>query len=355
MAVEVTVSRVASALATLFQDKIIAQMNRSVVLAQLLPHAPALGQNLTWDVEFPNSGASSNSALAEGAAVTVFGDDDVVPAVLQWGNYSEAISLTGKARAIARASGSPSELEDLFGQKLERAVRRLTKNLARDMYVGPGSGERILGLFGGASLTSGAPLAANGSYAGIDRSTYALWGGNVLSNGGAPRALDIPLMRDMRRTIYDACGEMPDLIVCDSFQHEQYGLTFGAERRYVQEVTLRGQKITLDGGYRALEFDGIPVIADVNCPAGTMVFLNSNYVKMRQLPDSADEVNKSMGVLSLHGTAEEQFKSGQTRLFARVNPLARTGDAYNFQLILYPQMQVERCNALGVITDLATS
>lgn len=355
MAVEVTVSRVASALATLFQDKIIAQMNRSVVLAQLLPHAPALGQNLTWDVEFSNSAESADSSLAEGATVTVFGDDDIVPAVLQWANYSEAISLTGKARAIARASGSPAELEDLFGQKLERAVRRLTKNLARDMYVGPGSSDRILGLFGGASLTTGSPLAATGTYAGIDRSTYATWAGNVLANGGAPRALDVPLMRDMRRTIYEACGEMPDLIVCDAYQHEQYGLTFGSERRYVQDVTLRGQKITLDGGYRALEFDGIPVIADVNCPAGSMVFMNSNYVKFRQLPDSADEVNKSMGVLGLHGTSEEQLKSGATRMFARINPLARVGDAYNFQLILYPQLQVERCNALGLISDLATS
>lgn len=355
MAVEVNVSRIASALATLFQDRIIAQMNRSVVLAQLIPHAPALGQNLTWDVEFENSGASTNSALTEGATVSVFGDDDVVPAVLQWGNYSESISLTGKARAIARAAGSPSELEDLFGQKLERAIRRLTKNLARDLYVGPGTSERILGLFGGSTLTTGSPLAATGTYAGIVRGTYAAWAGNVNSNGGAQRPLDVPLMRDMRRSIYDACGEMPDLIVCDSFQHEQYGLTFGSERRYLQDVYLRGQKITLDGGYKALEFDGIPVIMDVNAPAGTMTFLNTNYVKFRQVPDAADDVNKSMGLVGLHGTSEEQFKSGETRMFARINPLARVGDAYNFQLILYPQLQVERCNANGLITDLATS
>jgi hypothetical protein len=37
---------------------------------------------------------------------------------------------------------------------------------------------------------------------------------------------------------------------------------------------------------------------------------------------------------------------------ARLNRLARTGDAYKFQLILYPQLQVERPNSCGVIADL---
>lgn len=351
----VSVSRISSALATIFQDRINAQMNRTVVLAQLLPHEVGSGKNMSWDVEFSASDEATDSSLTEGAPVTVFQDDDVVPAVLQWGNYSEAIQLTGKARAIAAATGNPSDLEDLFGQKLERAVRRLTKNIARDLWTGAGTGQLMLGLFGGATLTSGAPLSAVGDYAGIARATYSDWACNVSSNGAVPRGLTFDLMREQRRLIYDACGEMPDLILCDSFQHEAYGKLFGSERRYVQEVTLRGQKITLDGGYRALEFDGIPVIADVNAPAGSMTFLNTNYVKMCQLPDKADKVNGSMGMLGLHGMAEEQFNSAETKLFARINPLGRAGDAYGFQLVLYPQLKVERCNTHGVITDLATS
>lgn len=345
----VDATRVASALATIFQDKIVAQTNRSVVLAQLLPFAPGTGKNLQWDVEFKASGEATDSTIADGADVATYQDDDIVPAVLQWGTYSEAFGLTGKARAVASAAGNPNDLEDLFGQKIERAVRRLTKNIGKDLWSGAGGTNQIAGLDGGGAV------AATGTYAGIARATYAEWAANVLANGAVPRALTFSLMRDMRRKIYEASGEMPDLIVCDALQHEKYGLLFGSERRYVQEVSLRGQRIVLDGGYRALEFDGIPVIADVNCPAGKMFFLNSNYIKIRQLPDVVDAVNGGAGKVQLHGTPEEQFGAQMTALTARINPLARTGDAYKFQLILYPQLQVERCNAQGVIADLTTT
>lgn len=351
----VDMARIADALATIFQPKIVAQMNRSCVALQLLPYAPGAGKNLQWDVEFKASGESTDSTLNDGADVSTYQDDDVVPAVLQWGTYSEAFSITGKARAVAAAAGNPQELVDLFGQKIERAVRRLTKNLGKAVYQGTGATNHIHGLFGGATLTSGAPLAAAGTYAGINRSTYADWKANSLANGGTARALSFELMRDMRRKIYEASGEMPDLILCDAFQQEQYGLLFGKERRYTQEVTLRGQRIVLDGGYRALEFDGIPVIADVNAPAGAMLFLNSNYVRVRQLPDMVDGVNGGAGMLNLHGSAEEQFGAQSTQLMARINPLARTGDAYKFQLVLWPQLQVERPNACGSITDLIAS
>jgi hypothetical protein len=339
-------SRVSSALATLFQSRIVAQMNRSVVLLQLLPTAPAIGQNLQWDTEFKNSGEATDSTIADGADVSVYQDDDLVPATLQFATYSEAFAVTGKARAAARASRSPDELADLFSEKIERAVRRLTKNIAKDIYTGNGASNKMAGLIGASAILS------TGTYANIARATYADWAGTELANGAVPRALTFQLMRDMRRSIYNACGEQPDLIVCDAAQHEKFGQLFDGQRRYNQDVFLRGNKITLSGGYKALEFDGIPVIADVNCPSGKMLFLNSNYVKLRQLPDEADGVNQSAGMLQLHGTAEEQLGSGATSLMARINPLARTGDAYKFQLVLYPQLQVERPNANGVISDL---
>lgn len=351
----VDVSRITNALTTVFADRITAQMNRSVVGLQLLPYAEGSGKNMSWDVEFSNSGEVSDSTLAEGADVSTYQDDDIAPAVLNWGNYSEAFALTGKARAVAASAGNPSDLVDLFGHKIENAVQRLCKNLGRDIYTGTGATNYIHGMFGGATLTSGAPLSAAGTYANINRATYAAWGANVLSNGGVARPLTFALMRAARREIYEACGMMPDLILVDAQQHEKYGALFGDQRRYVQEITLRGQRIVLDGGYRALEFDGIPVVADVNLPAGTMLFLNSSHIKMRQLRDLNDAVNQSRGTLGLHGSAEEQFGQASTRLTVRINPLAITGDAFKFQLICYPQLQFERCNSHCIITDLETT
>lgn len=349
----VSASRVASALATLFQDRIADQMNRSVVTLQLLPHQASTGQNIQWDAAFSASSESTDSTIADGADVSVYQDDDLAPAVLQYGNYSEAFSLTGRAMAIARAAKNPKELEDLFGHKIERAVRRLTKNIGKAIFTGSGATNHIHGLMGGSTLTAGAPLAATGTYAGLARGTYAAWASTNVLNGGTPRALSFAIMRDTMRGIYEACGETPDLIVCDAAQHDAYAELFGAERRYVDNVAIRGETITLRGGHKALEFDGIPVIKDVNCPAGVMLFLNSNYVRTRQLEDSPNAVNGSMGMVNLHGSAENQFGARGTMLSARINPLARTGDAYKFQLILYPQLQVEHPNTCGVLGDLS--
>lgn len=353
----VDLDRVTDALPTLLADKVIAQMNRSAPELQLIPFKAGQHKNLTWDVEFSNASESTDSSLDEGETVTTFGDDDIVPATLNWCDYSESIAVTGKALSAARGSagnvGGASELQDLWVHKTMGAVRRLAKNLGRDFWVGTGSGNRMLGLYGGTTLTSSAPLSNAGTYAGVIRGTYDAWKANVLLNGAVQRPLTFDLMRDMRKAIYDACGEMPDLIMCDSTQHEAYGKLFGDNRRYTQEVVVRGQKIVLDGGYRALEFDGIPIVASVNHPAGYMTFLNTNYVRMAALDDMPTEANRSPRMVQLQAMPEEQLQSGACPFRARLNPLAVTGDLYPIQMILYPQVYIERCNAFGVLGDLA--
>lgn len=352
----VDLSAVTNALPTLLQDKIIPQMNRSAPELQLIPYSAGSTKSMVWDVEFKNASESANSALAEGVAVTTYGDDDIVPATLNWCDYSESIAVTGKSMAAARGAAGhgagASELQDLWVHKTLGAVRRLAKNLGKDFWQGPGTGNRMLGLYGGATLTAGAPLSNSGTYANVSRATYTDWKANVLLNGGVARPLSFDLMRDMRKAIYDACGEMPDLIMCDSTQHEAYGKLFGDQRRYVQEVTIRGQKIVLDGGYKALEFDGIPIIASVNHPAGYQTWLNTSYVKLRALDDMPTDANRSPRMVQLQAMPEEQLNSGVCPFRARLNPLAVAGDLYPIQMILYPQIQVERCNTLGCLGDL---
>lgn len=345
----VDLASISSALATIFEDSIASQFNRSVVLPQLLPFQPGAGKQLTWDVEF-GDGLAADSSIADGADVSAYNNDTIVVASLPWATYSEAFGVTGKAVSAAAAQGNPSELAALFAEKIDRAVTRLCKNLAKDMYTGAAGGNKMVGL----TATAGG-LKAAGTYAGIDRAVKTEWAGNELANGGTPRANSLTLMRDMRKAIYTTCGEMPDLIVCDATQHEAYGNLLATNRRYMEDVTLRGRKVTLDGGYKALDFDGIPVIADVNCPAGVMVFMNTKYIRVRQLPDAVSSVPGASGggIIRLHGTAEEQLGQTATSLTARINPLAVTGDAFKFQLVMYPQVQVRRPNACGILGDLS--
>jgi hypothetical protein len=201
-------------------------------------------------------------------------------------------------------------------------------------------------------VATGGGIMSTGTYANINRATYSQWAGTLMSNAGVARALTFDLMREMRRRIYSASGLKPDLIVTTPELHEKYGKLFGQQRRYVQEIRLRGQTLTLDGGYQMLEFDGIPVLEDVDCPSEHMLFINTRYVRVVQLADQVDSVNNSMSMVGLSGTPEEQLGQPSSKLTARINPLGRDGDSYKFQLICYPQLQVRRPNSCGVITDL---
>ncbi len=336
---------IANSLTTIFEDLITSQINRATVLLQVLPVGPGTtGKNISWVVRF---GSAVGGARAEGADVTTLNNDDKVPATLEFGTYDDSFGVTGKAMATARAARNPEELANLFVDELNDCIERLAKGIAIDLYTGSGAANFILGL-----VASGGGITNTGTYANIDRSVKTQWQGTVVSNGGVGRALTFDLMRDTRRKIYIASGLKPDLIVTTPELHEKYGQLFGQFRRYVTEIRLRGTAITLDGGYQMLEFDGIPILEDVDCPTGDMLFLNTRYVRVLQLPDQADNVNMSTGIVGIAGTPEEQLGQPSQKLTARINPLGRTGDTYKFQLICYPQLQVRRPNSCGVITDL---
>jgi hypothetical protein len=341
----VAMAQIAASLTTIFEDQITSQINRATVLLQVLPVGPGTtGKNISWNARF---GAAVGGARAEGADVVTLNNDDKVPATLEFGTYDDAFGVTGKAMAAARAARNPEELANLFVDELGDCVERLAKGIAIDLYTGSGAANFIFGL-----VATGGAIMNTGTYAGIDRAVKTQWQGTVMANGGVGRALTFDLMREMRRRIYQASGLKPDLIITTAELHEKYGKLFGQQRRYITEIRLRGNTITLDGGYQMLEFDGIPVLEDVDCPASKMLFLNTRYVRVLQLPDQIDNVNNSMAMVGLAGTPEEQLGAPSSKLTARINPLGRTGDTYKFQLICYPQLQGRRPNSCGVITDL---
>lgn len=344
-----TNATIASALATLFEDRIAMQINRAVVLAQLLRTTPGTGKNIGWVSRF-GTAAPGSAVIGDGVAVSTFNSDTKLSATLNFGTYHDAFSTTGKARAAARASGNPQELVDLFAEEIMESVTRLAMAISVDLYTGTGATDNINGLLTASGAAPG--IAATGTYATIDRAVQTQWQSTVMANGGVPRPLSFELMREMRRRIYVASGMKPDLIVCDPIQHERYANLFSDQRRYVQSIQLRGQTITLDGGMQVLEFDGIPVVEDVSHPSGKMTFLNTRFVEMKVLPDSPDTVNQAAGSVQLAGTAEEQFGGSSIGLRARIQPLAVVGDAFPFALYIYPQIQVRRPNTCGSLNDL---
>lgn len=347
---DANLAAIAGTLGTLFEDEIVSQINRATVLLQMMPVTFSQSHTINWSVRV---GTGVGKTTTDGADVDLAADpgfDPKIPAQLQHGIYMEPFAVTGLALAGAMATGNPGALRNLFAEELSDAIERLTKKLAIDIYTGDGTGGAILGLY----ATAGA-MRATGVYAGIDRAVRTQWAATEMLNGGVARALTTDLMREMRQRIYTASGKKPDLIVCEPALHTKYGKLLGQQRRYVQEVTVRQQRIVLDGGYYMLEFDGVPVLEDVDSPAGKMGFINTRWIRMQQLPDAVSAVNQSMAQVGLKGTEEEQLGAPTAKLTARINPLGRKGDKYVFQLILYPALVNRRCMTGGFIGDLDAS
>jgi len=339
-------ANITNSLVKLFYDDLTNQINRQVVLAQLLDVKNGTGQNIQWVAKFGDATPAGNGVIADGAPVVTFNRDRKLPAVLQYGTYHDAFEVTGKAAAAAAAAGNPDQLADLFADDMMDAAQRLARGISGHVYSGSGAVDTIHGLTAAAG-----PLALTGTYAGIDKGVETQWASNQVDALGA--GVSFAMMRQTRRRIYTASGMKPDLIICDPEQHENYGNLFGDKRRYVDEIRMRGETIKLDGGYQVLEFDGIPVVEDEQCPSNQMLFLNTNYLYMSQLPDPVTMYNQSMGLTELAGTGEEQFGDGPTGLNARIIPLAKLGDSYQFELICYPALVSRRQNVHGSIVSLA--
>lgn len=337
---------ISASLQKVFDDDIVSSINRAVLLGQLLPTRPAKSDVVTWVNRFSDP-ASTTGPYADGANVTSFNTDLKVPAVLQYGGYSDAFEVTGKAAGGAAASGNPTQLEDLFAEEMMESIERLAQVLGQAAYTGTGTGDEIHGIAAAAG-----PLSDTGIYANIDRAAFPEWAGNVIDGLGAPLTPD--LMRQVMRVVYERSGMKPDVIICDPFQHEAYGRTFGANRTYRQDVKTRNGIITLDGGYQALDFDGIQVIEDVQAQPGEMYFLNTGKMYWSQLPDPG-EVFGGKGGMELMGSDEKQYGEGKLPLRARVNYLGKQGDKLPVQLVLYPSLVSRRQNCHARLTNLATS
>jgi hypothetical protein len=342
------VAAIAAVLNQRFDDDLTSNINRSTPVFQILPVKKANSPVLQWAEKFGTAATPATAALADGAAVVTFNSDTKVPALLDYTTYHDAFGVTGMAVAKAAAAGNPQQIANLFEEEMRESIPRLAMAVAQDIYSGPGTGNRMLGI----TATAGGTRAA-GTYAGINRGTFTQWSGNELANGGILRPLSIALMRRMRTTIYVASGLKPDFILCSPAIFEVYGNLLGDKRRYMEDVTLRGRKIVLDGGYQVLEFDGIPLIEDVSCP-DAMIFGNSRYMDVFQLPSPEDAINRAMGQVELKGTEETQYGETNTKLTARCQPLQIGGDLYNFANYCYPQVRVKRPQATGFLTDLQT-
>lgn len=345
---------VSPALEQRIRNRIVKQYNRSNVTLDLLPKIQGRGKNLAWDISV---GTATGQVFDDGQAVATFNNDTEVLATLPWAEYGDAFKITGRAEDVA--SGSDTELAELFLWKLTQARERGGVLANTDLWTGAGTAGPQL--FFGLTI-SGGPLDSTGTYAGQSRATFPQWAGNVLANAGVPRAISLSLLEYALEVTFTASGRIPSFGMCGPNLWRLVCELAGGDRRIMQEVYVRGQKLNLSMGFHAVEINGIPIFRDVGVPSGVLALFSEDCIGIEYLPAAPSRIarGKVKARVPFAGTPQEMSQppalpgAGGTGgpLFANLIELPANGNFDNWQLVATCQPRVTKPNAHVLIKDL---
>jgi hypothetical protein len=337
-----------SALSQLYAPRVINAFNRLSVLAALLPKKMGSGKNVAWDVFVANGSAET---FTDGQDVSTYNSDYALPAVLSWGLYRANFSVTELAQAAAAtSSGSALELLDLMNTQADQAAMKIAAKVNADLFNGT---TNIIGLDTAIGL-------ATGTYAGIDKGTYTGWAPTVSANGSVDRPLTKAIMDAHEAAIYTACGEMPDLIIASPTVCSKYEALFDSVTRValvnsdLSAASAPGvgmnKVMPSHSGWTGLFYKGVPVYRDRNATDEYMYFLNTNYLSLEFLPHPSVNTAAISKSVELKGLPN----SNMAGLAARIDAMAKTGQADKFSATCMLALKCSRPSAMGVIKDIDT-
>lgn len=352
-------TNIAAALSTTMDSELKRQWNRIAVGAATIPASFAVGQGggkqITWDVEF--SGATAASA-AEGADVVSgdFAQDPVVPAVLPYGYYRSAFALTNlELNAAAASGGNASALGNMVMERMMNSAAKITSTMNSDIWAGTGTdGSGNPTIFGFAGAVTGA-LLTSGSYAGLSKATYTEWAGNVLANGGTPRALTMDLLYNAEQLIYVGTGLPINVIYCDPGTFRKYAGIF--ESRIRMDAGSSGTPRAYSGAFEGdlLFWKGVPVLRDKDLASGTLIMGTTSECELKVLPSANQSLPPALEANPFALPSSNGSTSTPTGLMCSVYPLGRAGSAVRFLAEVFVQLKVKRVKAFALIQDIAVS
>lgn len=323
-------------LAQQYRGDIVRQINRRVVLLKVLRILRGEGKNVAWVAESSGQIAENYS---EGADAANFGSDAQASATLSWGLYRAPIHVTKLAMDAARTSSTPVGNQALWGRNIVNSAGALAALVEDDAFNGAGTGTLIAGL----DVAIGDDT---NTYATIVRGSSAYWKPYVVDPGSAT-AVTLAQLRTDIGTIYDNCGESPDLAIAPTAVFNKIAGLFDPNRRWTTVNTARGQ-ITLDAGYEGIQVDNCMFLKSKDATAGQIYYLNSNYVHFETLPDARvpNEILEAVPVDDGYGSLP---------LDMMFEPLAKNGPSSRGETLTTVQLVVTKPKACGVRKNVATT
>lgn len=295
-----------------------------------------------WDVEI------DGTAVGEGAVLddtTVTASDDAIPAELRIGKRRIFRRFQVDAVAISEAyNRAPEGLSRILTSEVDNSIRELRRKLNQRLWTGNGIQSGVGAESGIAGINLVADPAA--TYAGINPVTYPIWKPAVyLDNGGTNRALDRGLLDELEEELY--LQEISfDLVITSPQVKRLYAAEFDKVATYQENVNT-----TVDLGRGEYLYRGREMVIDPQCPADTMMFLNTGYMRLYSF-------------LFLQGQGQLSAMTPQAKIVAATRlggfvlymaQLPSNNSAvYNFEMYIMPQLQYMNRKQLAVICDLGT-
>lgn len=245
-------------------------------------------KSIQWKVNY--SGNASVGSYAENDSLGTAGEQAFDTAELSWAqNKMQArasglsIALGDGPNSIVKTMAMESELglkdlkRNLNLQLLSDGIGHRTSWAATDPALQTG-GTDITGILAG--IDDGSKVA---TYAGISRAANMWWQSYVLANGGVLRPLSETLMQQVINALMLRNGGTVTHILCDPDTWTSYGALLKADRR----INDPAGKYT--GGFKTLDFNGIPVVNVPGYAPNRMDFIDINLIEYHILLDFAVE------------------------------------------------------------------
>lgn len=288
-------------------------VSRDFFMLKRIPKLSGGGDGVRWKVQndVKNTSAASYSE-GDGAGTAVA--HQYLDARLVWRYVWVWIEVTGQMQAQAEGMGGFDGYRNVIQNETEQSILDLRSAINTMLLATSlGSASDIDGF--------GVGVKNSTSYATIDPTTYTAWKSYANSTSSA---LTMALMQDVKTTVEDTprFGNV-SVIPTGPVQWNNYGNLIAAQRRFTPQQTL-------DGGFQALDFEGVPVVKVPGFPTSRMDFWSEKDAK---------------------GKANFQYRV--LKNFETKDKSAGTADSMKFMVTHYAQLQVRNRRTQGYLSALA--
>nr|AKH45845.1 hypothetical protein [uncultured marine virus] len=122
------------------------------------------------------------------------------------------------------------------------------------------------------------PPTIAGGLQGLAVATNAFWKSTVLGNSGVDRPLTLPMLQEAEDQLDIDADAAASIWLSGHAQRRAYLNLLESSKRFVNNMTL-------DGGFKALEYNEVPWVVDKDCPDGLLYGLDEDQFRIFQQGD----------------------------------------------------------------------